>query len=119
MIMKRTTTIIILLLAVFSLYGQDIVGTWNGGIEIPEGNLRINFHISETDEGYTTTFDSPDQNAFGIPVDTTKYEKPELTLKVNAINFLYEGSPTGKTTIKGTMTQMGQTIELNLTKKEE
>lgn len=117
--MKRTTTIFILLLAVFALYGQEIVGTWSGSIETPNGNLRINFHISEADDGYTTTFDSPDQNAFGNPVDTTKFSAPELTLKVNAIDFLYEGTLTGETAIKGTMIQMGQTLELNLTKKEE
>ena len=117
--MKRTTTIFVLLLAVFSLYGQEIVGTWSGAIETPNGNLRINFHISEADNGYTTTFDSPDQNVFGNPVDTTKFSTPELTLKVNGIDFLYEGSLTGETVIKGTMTQMGQTLELNLTKKEE
>ena len=117
--MKRTTTFFILLLAVFALYGQEIVGTWTGAIDTPNGNLRINFHVSEADEGYTTTFDSPDQNAFGIPVDTTKYKKPELTLKVNSINFLYEGTLTGETVINGTMTQMGQSLELNLTKKEE
>jgi hypothetical protein len=101
------------------MYGQEIVGTWSGTVETPNGNLRINFHISEADEGYSTTFDSPDQNAFGNPVDTTKYKKPELTLKVNAINFLYEGTLTEKNSIKGTMTQMGQSLELNLTKKEE
>ncbi len=119
LILKRTTTILILLLAVFSMYGQEIVGTWNGAVETPNGNLRINFHISEADEGYTTTFDSPDQKAFGIPVDTTKYKKPELTLKVNQIDLLFEGSLTEENSIKGTMTQMGQTIDLNLTKKEE
>ncbi len=117
--MKRTTTILILILAVFSMYGQEIVGTWSGAIETPNGNLRINFHISEADEGYAATFDSPDQDAFGLPVDTTKYKKPELTLKVNQIDFLYEGSLTEENSIKGTMTQLGQTIELNLTKKEE
>jgi len=119
LIMKRTTTILILLLAVFSMNGQEIVATWSGAIDTPNGNLRINFHISEVDEGYTTTFDSPDQNAFGIPVDTTKYEKPDLTLKVNKIDFLFEGTLTGEETINGTMKQMGQSMELNLTKKEE
>jgi len=117
--MKRTTTIIILLLAVFSMYGQEIVGTWSGAIETPQGQLRITFNISETDEGYTSTLDSPDQNAFGIAVDTTVYKKPELRIKVNQIDFLYEGTLIGETTIKGTMKQMGQTLELNLTKKEE
>ncbi len=117
--MKRTTTILILLLAVFSLYGQEIVGTWSGAIDTPNGQLRINFNISETDEGYTSTLDSPDQNAFGIAVDTTVYKKPELTIKVNQLDFLYEGTLTGENTIKGAMKQMGQNIELNLTKKEE
>ena len=117
--MKRTTTIFILLLAVFALYGQEIVGTWTGAIDTPNGNLRINFNISETDQGHIATLDSPDQNAFGIPVDTTVYKKPDLRIKVNQIDFLYEGTLTGETAIKGTMIQMGQTLELNLTKKEE
>lgn len=118
--MKRTTTILVLLLSVFALYGQEIVGTWSGAIETPNGNLRINFHISRADDGgYATTFDSPDQNAFGIPVDSTTYKAPELTFKVNAINFSYKGSLAGDNTIQGTMTQMGQSLDLNLTRKEE
>ena len=117
--MKRTTTIFVLLMAVFALYGQEIVGTWSGAIETMNGQLRINFNISETDDGHSSTLDSPDQNAFGIPVDTTVYKKPELRIKVNQINFLYEGTLTGETVIEGTMNQMGQTLELNLTKKEE
>ena len=117
--MKRTTTIFVLLLAIFALYGQEIVGTWTGAIETPNGQLRINFNISETDDGHSSTLDSPDQNAFGIPVDTTVYKKPDLRIKVNQIDFSYEGTMTGETTIKGTMKQMGQTLELNMTKKEE
>lgn len=117
--MKRTTTISVLLLAVFALYGQEILGTWTGAIDAPNGQLRINFHISEAETGHSATMDSPDQNAFGIPVDTTVYKKPDLRIKINQYNFSYEGTLTGETVIKGTMMQMGQTLELNLTKKEE
>jgi len=38
---------------------------------------------------------------------------------VNQIDFVYDGTLTGENTINGTMKQMGQTLELNLTKKEE
>ena len=60
LIMKRTTTILVLLLAIFALYGQEITGTWTGAIETPNGQLRINFNISETDDGHSSTLDSPD-----------------------------------------------------------
>jgi hypothetical protein len=119
MIMKRIKTILILLMAVFSLFGQDITGTWTGSVTFPGGELRINFNISSTDEGYTSTLDSPDQDAYGIPVDSTLYKKAELTIKVASIDFVYVGTLTENNSIKGNLTQMGQTLELNLTKKEE
>jgi hypothetical protein len=117
--MKRTKTIIILLLAAFSLFGQEIAGTWTGSLTFPGGELRINFNISSTDEGYTSTLDSPDQNAYGIPVDSTLYKESELTIKVASIDFVYIGTLTENNSIKGNLTQMGQTLELNLTRKEE
>ena len=117
--MKRIKTILIGLMAVFSLFGQDITGTWTGSLTIPEGELRVNFNISSTDKGYTSTLDSPDQNAYGIPVDSTLYKKAELTIKVASIDFVYVGTLTENNSIKGNLTQMGQTLELNLTKKEE
>ncbi|MCK5068190.1 MAG: hypothetical protein KAR16_12150 [Bacteroidales bacterium] len=117
--MKRVRTIVVLLLAVFSLYGQDIVGTWNGAFTIPQGELRIVFHISSVDDGYTSTLDSPDQNAYGIPVDSTFYKKPELTIKITDLNFVYVGNLGEDNVIKGTFTQMGQSFELNMTKQEE
>jgi hypothetical protein len=60
---KKLSTILVLLLAVCTMYGQDIIGTWNGSftVEGPEGDdtLRIVFHIDATDEGFTSTLDSP------------------------------------------------------------
>ena len=35
--------------------------------------------------------DSPDQNALGIPVDTTVYKDKELTIKKAEIDFVYVG----------------------------
>lgn len=117
--MKKTTTIIILFLAVISLSAQDITGTWKGAVVLPQGELRINFNISSTDDGYTSTLDSPDQNAYGIAVDSTFFKASELTIKAVALDLVYVGKLEDKTTIKGALTQMGQKLELNLTKETE
>ena len=122
--MKRVNAILIMLLAVFSLCGQDILGDWNGSVTVePPGGmattLRIVFHITATDNGYTSTFDSPDQSEFGRATDTTTYEDKELTIKVSEIDFVYNGKLTDAKTIDGSFTQMGATFDLDLTKKEE
>ena len=81
--------------------------------------LRIVFHITATDNGYTSTFDSPDQGAFDIATDATTFENKELTITVSEIDFVYNGKLTDAKTIDGTFTQMGMTFDLDLTKKEE
>ncbi len=121
--MKRVYAIVIMLLAVFSLYGQDIVGDWNGAFtaEGPEGEvtLRIVFHITATDSGFSSTLDSPDQGGFGIPTDTTTFENKEFTIKIGELDFVYEGKLIDAKTIEGSFTQRGMTYDLDLTKKEE
>lgn len=121
--MKKIISLFVLLLAACAMYGQDIVGTWNGAFTVatPNGDvtLRIVFHISATEDGFSSTLDSPDQNAFDIPTDETTYTKPDLTIKVNQIDFVYNGKLTGEKEIEGKFTQMGQTYELNLTREDE
>jgi hypothetical protein len=117
--MKKLKTILILLLTVCSLYAQDITGTWSGTLTIPNQQLRINFNISASDDGYTSTLDSPDQEAYGIPVDTTFFQKPELTIKLASIDLVYVGTLIDDTNINGTLTQFGQAYEINLKKKTE
>jgi len=117
--MKKVKTLLILLMATCTLLGQDISGTWSGVLTIPQGELRVNFNISSTDNGYTSTLDSPDQNAYDIPTDTTIYKKPELKITIVQIGAEYKGEWIDDTTIEGTFTQMGQALDLVLTKKEE
>lgn len=117
--MKRTTTILVLLLAVITLSAQDITGKWTGKLVIPQGELRVNFNITAAEDGYTSTLDSPDQNAFGIAVDSTIFKAPELTIKVAMLDLVWVGSVVDETTMNGTLTQMGQTLELNMKKADE
>ena len=91
-----TRVIFVMLLAVIILSAQDITGKWTGVLSVTDQmgqavELRLNFNISTTDNGYTSTMDSPDQNAYGMVDDTN---------------------------IKGTLTQAGQSNELNMNKEE-
>ena len=109
--MKRVSTILVLLLAVCTLYGQDIVGTWNGAFTVqpPEGDevtLRLVFHIEAADEGFTSTLDSPDQNAFDIATDATTFAEKELSIKIGQLDFVYTGKLTDSKNIDGSFTQM-------------
>ena len=88
-------------------------------MDIPGGQLRINFNVSSTELVYSSTLDSPDQNAYGLPVDTTFYKKPELTIKVVNLDLVYVGTVLDDTIMNGTLTQMGQSFELNMKKKTE
>jgi hypothetical protein len=122
--MKRITTIFILLLAVITLSAQDITGKWSGKLSIPDQmgqtrELTLIFNVSATDDGYTSTMDSPDQNANGIAVDSTIFKKPELTIKVAKLGVVYVGNVEDDTNMKGTFTQMGQPLELNMKKETE
>jgi hypothetical protein len=102
-----------------TLFAQDISGTWTGVLSIPQGTLRVNFNLTSTGEGYTSTLDSPDQNAFGIPTDSTTFKKPDLKIAIVQIGAKYEGRLTAENKFEGTFTQMGQVLDLVLTKKEE
>jgi len=122
--MKRVKIILVLLLAVFSLYGQEIVGSWSGVLTIPdtgmgEAKYTLVLHITAAENGYTCTMDSPDENSFGNATDTTTFEDKELTVKIGSIDFVYTGKLTDAITIDGSFTQAGQSFDLDLTKKEE
>ena len=123
-IMKRITTIFVLLLAVITLSAQDITGKWTGAVSFTDQmgqvtTLRINFNISTTDDGYTSNLDSPDQDTLGLKVDSTFFIKPELTIKAIDLNLVYVGKLVDDTNIKGTLTQHGQSFDLDLKKETE
>lgn len=96
---------------------QDITGQWNGALKIQGIQLRIVFHISKTDTGYTTTMDSPDQNAKGIPVTTTTFENSKLKLEITNLRFEYYGE-LDESVIKGTLKQNGQVFPLDLSREQ-
>lgn len=99
--------------AILMAGGQDITGSWYGALDLNGTKLRITFHVEKGDPGYTAKMDSPDQNAFGIPVDSALFANPTLTLKMKALMAEYSGVLEGES-LKGTFRQMGMNMPLEL-----
>ncbi|HVW98474.1 MAG TPA: alpha/beta fold hydrolase [Mucilaginibacter sp.] len=96
------------------LKAQDITGSWLGSITAGSVNLHLVFNISATNNGYTATFDSPDQNAFGIGCSKTTLHGDSLLIEIAAIGASYNGVWDGKDAITGTYKQGGGHRPINL-----
>lgn len=71
--MKKVVLLIFAMLS-FQLNAQEIIGDWNGVLNVQGTNLRIVFHVTGEEGAYQSTLDSPDQGAYGIQMDETTYE---------------------------------------------
>ena len=74
--MKTILTTLIIILISTNMFSQqnNVAGIWTGKLDLPNSmKLSIVFNISIDDSGnYTSTLDSPDQGAMGIPTGSTK-----------------------------------------------
>lgn len=93
---------------------DDIVGSWQGALDVNGMELPVVFHIEDTGTALAASMDSPDQGATGIPVESVMLEGDTLTMEVPAIQGEYVGVLTAPETIDGTWTQAGQSFSLTL-----
>jgi putative CocE/NonD family hydrolase len=70
---------------------QSIEGDWYGSADINGTQLRINVHVKRSDGGYTSTWDSPDQDAMGIPSSSTIFSYPDFHFSYDFSEFSYTG----------------------------
>ena len=89
--MKKTFLFLFTFFSSMLLYSQSITGQWNGVLKVPGGQLRVVFHIVKTDTGFSSTMDSPDQGAKGIPVTQTSFDGQNLKLEITAAQIEYTG----------------------------
>lgn len=111
--------ILILLTCFFSLtlFGQDILGQWNGALKVQGTQLRLVFNITKTENGINSTMDSPDQGAKGIPTTTTSFENSFLKIRIANTKIDYDGILGKDNIIVGTFKQGGQSFPMNLSKE--
>ncbi len=117
MIRLITTLIIALFAFISTIFAQEVTGDWHGQLDIQGKKLRISFHVSEKDNTYTSTMDSPDQSAFGIPTDKTFYLNDSLTISLKSIGITYKGQLKSNK-IKGIFNQGGMQLPLILSRKK-
>ncbi|MEI8086148.1 MAG: alpha/beta fold hydrolase [Paludibacter sp.] len=116
--MKKSALVLLVVCTCFTLVGQDITGHWNGVLKVQGMQLRLVFNISKTDNGFSSTMDSPDQAAKDIPVTTTSFENSTLKLAVANIGVQYEGILGKDNIVVGTFKQGGQSLPMNLSKEK-
>lgn len=118
--MKSIVLAAALLLAMPAATAQqptDITGAWSGVLEVQGTQLRLVFHIAATEEGYSATFDSPDQGGKDIPVAKTTFVDAELTLEMKNIGATYTGTLEDGV-FDGTFEQGLQSLPLKLSRDE-
>ena len=114
--MKTFSFLLITLLASISVTAQDISGQWNGALKLQGMELRLVLNITKTATGYSSTMDSPDQGANGIPVTTTTFENSILKFAIPNATIDYSGNFSDDE-FTGTFKQNGQEFPLNFSRK--
>lgn len=105
------------LLLITHLMAGDITGEWNGVLSVQGMKLRLVFHISKADNGYSATMDSPDQGARNIAMTEVKFENNNLKMELKAAQIIYSGIYNNSDSIKGTFMQAGQKFTMDLSRK--
>ncbi|WP_338407680.1 alpha/beta hydrolase [uncultured Flavobacterium sp.] len=114
--MKKATLIILTFLTSLTVFGQDITGQWSGILKVQETQLRVVFNISKTDNGYSSSMDSPDQGAKGIPVTSTSFDHSILKLVITNAKIEYEGTLNKDNNIIGNFKQAGKSFPMDLSR---
>lgn len=120
--MKKTTHKLLLTFCFALLssivFAQDIIGSWNGTLDIMGNKLPLVFHISKTDTLYSTKMDSPAQNALGLPTSKTTFIDNKLEIVATGLGIFYQGTLDGDS-ISGTFNQGGVSFPLVLKQSDK
>src|SRR5713226_9153768 len=103
--------------ATLTAFGQSpqFAGNWQGALEAGPAKLRIGLHITRNSAGaYTSTLDSVDQGATGLPVAVTRITGRLLHLELPNLRASYDGELSADgNSIEGEFTQ-GPDLPLTL-----
>ncbi|MBP7206201.1 MAG: alpha/beta hydrolase, partial [Candidatus Cloacimonetes bacterium] len=87
--MKTYFILLLALVAFCSLAAADITGDWHGMLDVGGQKLRIVFHIRVAEAGLSATMDSPDQNAFDLPMSEVSFTDQRLELALDFASITY------------------------------
>lgn len=101
--------LVILALPVFTQneYGK-LEGNWLGTLDVSGVKMRLVLKVAKTENGYSAKFDSIDQGAKDLPIDSIKLEGNKMSFSAAQFGMSYEGTLNEKAgEISGTFRQGG------------
>jgi len=77
-------------------YGQsgppaEITGDWKAVLEVNGTKLRLLLHVTKAESGLSASFDSLDQGALGLPVDSIRRDGARLHLDMSKLGARFDG----------------------------
>jgi alpha/beta superfamily hydrolase len=118
--MKKIFSLLLCLLTSSILLAQAPLGTWYGTLDVQGNKLSLIFHISKTGDSYSTTMDSPQQNAMGIPMGKTTFKDKTLIVEAPNAGIRYTATfLPDQHQITGTFEQGGLNVPLSLSSQPE
>ncbi|HLV87374.1 MAG TPA: hypothetical protein VKV39_10385 [Candidatus Sulfotelmatobacter sp.] len=99
---------------------SDIDGAWIGSLDTVAAELRVVFHIRNTEDGLIATMDSPDQGMKGMPTTSVQRDGASLRITAKSIGGIFEGKiASDLSSIDGNWTQSGATLLLKLNRLKD
>ena len=115
--MKKIIFLALLLVLGISKNIAQVVGSWNGKLNVQGNEIEIIFHFKEINNGLTSTMDIPSQGANGLEMDQTVLENNNLEVVFTKAGIVYKGIHE-KEKISGVYYQAGLELPLVLKKLE-
>ena len=122
--MKKFITLALIFFGIFDSFAQtkDLTGIWAGKLSLPNSmELTIVFNLSKNDSGiYSSTLDSPDQGAMGIPTESTLINGDSILIKIPVVQGFYSGKISyDEMKIVGKWSQGGMNLDLTVKNVEK
>ena len=118
--MKYFTISFLYIFLGFPVFSQNITGEWKGNININGNQLPIIFHFQKDDSGKIDgKWDSPKQNAIGLPFSAINLKDNSIYLIIKMIAGSYDGKFVNADSIAGIWEQNGNKIPLNFSRSSQ
>ena len=90
--MKKYSLLASFVILFSGVHAQGILRDWYGILNVSGTSLHLVFHIAKVAEKYSSTMDSPDQGARGLPIDSTQVKGNDVTIIGSKYGLVYTGT---------------------------
>ncbi len=68
-------------------HGQTVTGDWHGLLPLTNQQVRLTLHLERSDNGYTGTADSPEEDRYGLPLEDLRISDQKISFKLEDTEF--------------------------------